>query len=110
MVAAATIFEDWILRAGALAVALAAIAGVVIGATRFIMRRFAESVRDIVEDELAPIKARTEQLLPNGGSSLADSIRRVEARQLEERAEQRAIREALEVHLSEHRTIRPGDK
>jgi flagellar biosynthesis/type III secretory pathway M-ring protein FliF/YscJ len=97
-----------IVSAGEIALAITAILALFMMVLRYFVKqidkRIAEHVKTI-DDRLDKVETRTEQLLPNGGSSLADSIHRLEARQLGEIAEQKAIRRALEEHLSEHRAI-----
>lgn len=47
---------------------------------RAIVRDFRSVIEEVVTDQLGPIMERTEQLVPNHGSSLADAIRRIEKR------------------------------
>ena len=96
---------DLIVRAGAIAGALVIIVGAISAVMRHANKVFAASIQEIVSDKLDQIKADTQQLKPNGGSSIADQIARVEARQIEIKAETRALREGLESHLAQHRQI-----
>lgn len=47
---------------------------------RALRRELREVITDVVEEQLEPIKKRTEELIPNHGSSLADAVRRIERR------------------------------
>lgn len=96
---------DLIVRIGAIAGALVVTFGAVSAFVRFSTKKFVAGIREVVEGRLDEIKANTEQLRPNGGSSIADAIRRVEARQIEISGETKAVRAALEDHLAEHRAI-----
>lgn len=105
MLAAATPLEDFVLRVGAVCGALVVVAGFVAAVARYSTKKFTGSVREIVAESLSPIESRTMQLIPNGGSSLADAVRRIDAAQVHIRAEQAALRTALESHLAQHRAL-----
>lgn len=103
-----TNLRDQIMSLGELALAITAIGALVSVVLRHFVKRVDTRISehlDRIDARLNRVEERTEQLIPNGGSSLADSIRRVEARQLSEVAEQKAIRQALEEHLTEHRKL-----
>lgn len=75
--------ED-VIRAAVLALA----GGSAVGAARFafkfivksVGREFRDAIEEVVVEHIEPIKKRTEELVPNHGSSLADAIRRIEKR------------------------------
>ena len=63
---------DTIIRIGAIAGALG-VTGATVGAfLKYSTRAFAAAIHDIVSDKLDAIKSDTQQLKPNGGSSVAD--------------------------------------
>lgn len=101
----ATGFEDIVLRIGAVAGALGITVASIAALLRFSTKHFVASVREVVEGHLDDIKTNTDQLKPNGGSSLADAVRRVEARQIEIAGETKAVRQALETHLADHKRL-----
>lgn len=104
--------RDQVLSLGELSIAVSAIAAVVMMTLRYFVKHVDTRIEHhlrMIDHRLDRVEKRTEQLIPNGGSSLADSIHRLEARQLSEVAEQKAIRRALEQHLTEHRAIGDAD-
>jgi len=83
------------------------------------VRIVAEVVREVVADEIEPIKRRqteiderTKQLVPNGGSSLADTIRTIDTRtrKLAERTERLTTRlTGVEDRMDEFELTDPTD-
>lgn len=75
--------ED-VIRGLLLALTGAGVVGAGRGITKFmsraLRRELTEVITNVVEEQLAPIKARTEELMPNHGSSLADAVRRIDRR------------------------------
>lgn len=76
--------RDDVIRAALLALSGGTAVGAARLAFRFIVkaigREFRDAIEDVVEEHIEPIKKRTEELVPNHGSSLADAIRRIEKR------------------------------
>lgn len=107
MFAALTPLEDIIVRAGAVAGALAAICGLFALVLRFSTKKFSAAVTDIVCEQLRPIQDRTEQLVPNGGSSLHDAIKSLERGQTKLLTDLTTTRALLMHHLDDHRATRP---
>lgn len=118
----AVAITDPILRAGAVAAALTAVLGFTAMILRFSVKQFVKAVRDEmgeVTPKIDKVYQNTMELKPNGGSSVADAIRRLEATQLEIIVEQKAQRaelrqqreviegqkEALIEHLADHRKL-----
>lgn len=66
------------------AISGAALVGIGRGVSKFVGRAFRRELRDVIEsvvdEKLEPIMKRTEELVPNHGSSLADAVRRIERR------------------------------
>ncbi len=85
--------ED-IIRGVLLALSGAGVVGVGRGLSKFLgralKRELREAITEVVEEQLEPIKKRTEELIPNHGSSLADAVRRIERRlgQVEEQIDE----------------------
>lgn len=102
MLAAVSELESLVLRGGAVVGALVVIVGAIAAVLRFTTKRFVESVNDAVNDRLDRIEANTNELKPNGGSSVADAIARLEARQVQIQGETLALRMALQTHLADH--------
>lgn len=68
---------------------------VIISGLIWIWHRFVRTIIHRVKEELDEIKVNTQELKPNGGSSLADSIKRIEQRI-------DALTEAMMKHLEGH--------
>ncbi len=85
--------ED-IIRGLLLALSGAGVVGVGRGLSKFLgramKRELREAITEVVEEQLELIKKRTEELIPNHGSSLADAVRRIERRlgQVEEQIDE----------------------
>lgn len=68
---------------------------VIISGLIWLWHRFVRTIIHRVKEELDEIRANTQELKPNGGSSLADSIKRIEQRI-------DALTEAMMKHLEGH--------
>lgn len=116
---------DAIIRAGAIAGALVAILGLIAMILRFSVKQLTSAVktelRESVEPRIEQVYQNTMELKPNGGSTVADAVRRLEAttRELVEEQRHQRIeisknREAIEStravvieHLADHRRLPP---
>lgn len=114
---------DSIIRTGAVAGACMAIIGAIAMVLRFSVKQFVRAVKDEMETTVAPrieqVYENTMELKPNGGGSIADAVRRLEASMKEIQLEQRLQRDelrrqheklethqqAMVQHLADHRKI-----
>lgn len=99
---------DAVIRWGAISGAAMAIVGLIAMVLRFSVKQFVRAVKDELSDvtpKIDKVYANTLELKPNGGSSLADAVRRLEVRQLELHSELAAQRDALLDHLRDHKRI-----
>ncbi len=84
--------ED-VVRGIILAISGAGVVGISRGVSKFfgraLRRELREVIVEVVDERLEPILKRTEELIPNHGSSLNDAVRRIERRlgQVEEQLE-----------------------
>lgn len=87
--------EDFIVRAGAVAAALVTLTM----AFRMSMKAVVKQLTKAIHSELGPkvdrVYENTMELRPNGGSTVADAVRRLESHQLQIIAEQKAQRNEL---------------
>lgn len=116
---------DTVIRAGAIAGALAAIIGLITMILRFSVKQLTNAVKTELKENVEPrieqVYQNTMELKPNGGSTVADAVRRLEAttrelvdEQRHQRAEIIKHREAIEStravvieHLADHRRLPP---
>lgn len=113
--------EDFIIRAGAIAAAIVAVVMAVKILTKGIVKQLTKAIHSELGYKVDQINENTLELKPNGGSTVADAVRRLEAVQGEllieqryQRAEITRNREAVEStkasvveHLSDHRRLPP---
>lgn len=104
--------ETLILRVGSIAGAVAATLALIAMVLRFSVKQFTKAVKSEMEDNVGPrltqIEQHTIQLTPNGGTSVADVVRRLETRQMTMQAELQAQRDALLEHFADHRRLTGG--
>lgn len=89
--------------AAAIVGSLSIILGAIIALLRWFVWRVTKIVRTEIVDQLRHIQISTNQLRPNGGMHLADTIRKLEVTQTKACAEVSAIRLSMQEHLADHR-------
>lgn len=102
--------DDLVIRLGAIAAALAAIAALTRMIVRWMVKQFTAAVRTEMDAHVGPridkVYENTLELRPNGGSSLADAVRRLEDRQLKVMQEQRRQARELRKHQAAQDSLR----
>jgi hypothetical protein len=89
--------------AAAVVGSLSIILGAIIGIVRWSVWKITKIVRTEIGDQLRNIRINTNQLLPNGGTHLADTIRKLEVNQSKACTEIQALRLSMQEHLADHR-------
>lgn len=100
--------DDTIIRVGAVAAALVAIAGLFRMSVRFAVKQITRAVQDEIGVKVEKVYENTMELKPNGGSSMRDAVNRLEAQQMKVVGELAATRQALIDHIADHRTLKPN--
>lgn len=82
---------------------LAAIIGTLAGLFKWLSTTILKAIQNTIANDLLEITSNTRQLIPNGGTHLADSINRLEVNQAKTGAEVEAIAQAFREHQADHR-------
>ena len=82
---------------------ISVIVGALIGIVRWSVWKITRIVRTEIVDQLRHIQISTNQLRPNGGTHLADTIRQLEVNQSKACTEIQALRLSMQDHLADHR-------
>jgi hypothetical protein len=96
----------WINTLESASVALGSLA-VIIGTLAALFKWLSRKITSVIEHELkrdlSEITRHTAQLIPNGGTHLADQITRLEISQAKTCTEIQAVAKAFTEHLADHR-------
>jgi hypothetical protein len=87
-----------IVEAAAIVAAIAGIMGTIAGVWRFTVKKFTESLQTALEE----VKNNTRELMPNGGTSVADAVRRLDTRTLSIETQIQYLTDGLRTHLELH--------
>lgn len=83
---------------------VAVIIGVLAGLFKWLSKKIAIVIEYQIKQDLKEITANTRQLIPNGGTHLADQINRLEISQAKTCAEIQSVAKAFSEHLADHRS------
>lgn len=87
-----------IIQAAAIVAAIAGIMGTIAGVWRFTVKKFTESLQEALDE----VKHNTRELMPNGGTSVADAVRRLDTRTLSMESQIQYLTDGLRTHLELH--------
>jgi hypothetical protein len=87
-----------VIEAAALVAAIAAIMGTVAGVWRFTVKKFTQNLQEALDE----VKHNTRELMPNGGTSVADAVRRLDTRTLSMETQIQYLTDGLRKHLELH--------
>lgn len=82
----------------------AAIIGVLAGLFKWFSKKIVMVIEYQIKQDLNEITSNTRQLIPNGGTHLADQITRLEISQAKTCAEIQSVAKAFSEHLADHRS------
>lgn len=82
----------------------AVIVGVLAGLFKWFGNKISMVIEYQIKQDLNEITANTRQLIPNGGTHLADQITRLEISQAKTCAEIQSVAKAFSEHLADHRS------
>jgi hypothetical protein len=82
---------------------LAAIIGTFAALFKWLSRKITSVIEHELKRDLSEITRHTAQLIPNGGTHLADQITRLEISQAKTCTEIQAVAKAFTEHLADHR-------